>query len=321
VRLLGMCRRGYDPGRPEDSPLGAATLAELGARFHPDLTDHLLQPVASGFFGWRPERSAAAPFLALLAAVGPSSAWHTYRDGMDTLARALAQGLDVRTSCPVTEVSVEPDGVPVRTGHGDLSARAVILCVPAPVAATLHRHPDPAVRAFLDACSFSSVFKVSFLLDRPLAPRGKPASVVLVPAEEDAVVSTILVDHVKHPDRAPRGRGLVSVLASPEQAPALLAASDEVGARILGRATERFVPGLRAATVRTVVHRFRHGLPEATPEAVLTRAAFEARLGGPVDYAGDWVRLQPNSEGAVRAGEQAAERVHARLTAELAGSR
>jgi oxygen-dependent protoporphyrinogen oxidase len=320
ARLLLLSRSGFDPDRPEASPFGERTLTELGAGRHRDLTDYLLQPVAAGFFGWDPAWSAAAPFLALLAAVGPSSTWRTYRDGMDTLAGALARGIDVRTSCPVERVVAEPDGVRVLTADGGIQARAAVLCVPAPVALGLHPDVGGPERAFLSACSFTPVVKVSFLLDRPLAPPGRRASVVLVPGVADGTVSTIMADHVKEPGRVPPGAGLVTVMAHPAVVPALLTAPDDAVVRRVGDAAERFVPGLRAATTGTLVHRFRHGLPEATPAALRLRRGFEDGLGGAVDYAGDWVQLRPSSEGAVRTGRRAAARVLARLASQV-GSR
>ncbi|WP_370942348.1 NAD(P)/FAD-dependent oxidoreductase [Amycolatopsis sp. cg5] len=321
MKMLLLSRSDFDPDRPEESPIGSRTLAELGDGRHRDLTEHLLQPVASGFFGWDPARSAAAPFLALLAAVGPSSTWRTYRDGMDTLARALARGLDVRTSCQVRRVLTEPDGVRVVTTTGETTARAVVLCVPAPVALALHPGATERERAFLSACSFTPVVKVSFRLDRPLGPPGRPASVVLVPGVADGTVSTIMADHVKAPDRVPAGAGLVTVMARPAVVPDLLEASDESVVQTVGAAAERYVPGLAGATVGTLVHRFRHGLPEATPAALRLRRGFEQGLGGAVDYAGDWVQLRPSSEGAVRTGRRAARRVLSRLAARVGSVR
>ena len=97
-----------DTERPETSRVGRATVAEFCAPYHRDVLEYLCQPVVSGFFGWQPERSAAAPFLALLGAIGPSSAWRTYDRGMDVPARALAARLDVTTSFPVREVLARP---------------------------------------------------------------------------------------------------------------------------------------------------------------------------------------------------------------------
>jgi oxygen-dependent protoporphyrinogen oxidase len=127
------------------------------------------------------------------------------------------------------------------------------------------------------------------------------------------VLSGIIFDHVKHPGRAPAGKGLLSLTAAARTIPDLLGVpADEVVRRLVG-AARRYVPGLEAACGRTFVHSFVHGLPEATPEALRRRALFMARDVRPVEYAGDWVMLRPASEGAVRAGAFAASRVLSRL--------
>lgn len=51
------------------------------------------------------------------------------------------------------------------------------------------------------------------------------------------------------------------------------------------------MPGLRATVTGSVVHRCRHGLPEATPHVLALRGEFASRLGGVVDHAGDRVTL------------------------------
>ncbi|WP_433227102.1 FAD-dependent oxidoreductase [Microtetraspora malaysiensis] len=103
--------RDLDPDHPERAPLGMATVADLVRRYHPDLRDYLVQPIAAGFFGWDLDHAAAGPFAAHLKASGSTGGWRTYRDGMDTLTRALAARLDVVTGYPVTRVSTTPGGV------------------------------------------------------------------------------------------------------------------------------------------------------------------------------------------------------------------
>ncbi|HEX2130229.1 MAG TPA: FAD-dependent oxidoreductase [Actinophytocola sp.] len=309
-------RARFDPDRPERTPLGTATVAELARGHHPDLHDYLFQPVVGSFFGWHPERSAAAPFVSLLLAVGPPSTWRTYRDGMDTLARRLADDLDVTTGVPVSGVDTDGGTAVLATDRGTVTARVALLCVPAPVAARLYRDPAEPVRAFLDACTFTPTLKVSCLLDRPLAPPApRPVYALLTPRAEEPVLAGIIVDHVKHPWRAPPGRGLLTLMTTPSAIPRLVGAPDhEVAATLLAPAA-RHVPGLDAAVTATVVHRFRHGLPEATPAALRLRAGFAARPPGPVDYAGDWEYLRPSSEGAVRSAARAASRALAHLRA------
>ncbi|HUQ59157.1 NAD(P)/FAD-dependent oxidoreductase [Lentzea sp.] len=298
LELLRLLRGRFDLERPEDSSHATVAQACRG-----NLLDYLCQPVVSGFFGWDPARSAIAPFLALLTSIGPASTWRTYRDGMDTLARALASKVDVTTSAPVDRVVDDGSSARISLGGNEISARSVVLAVPAPVVRLVH--PEHGSE-FIDACSFSSVVKAHLLLDRPL---GRRDYAVVVPTAESGTVSTIMFDHLKHPGRAPENRGLVTVMAHPSVAGELMGAPDVEVVERLVDAAERLVPGLRAATGRAIVRRFRHALPEATPRALALRSGFEAGLGGVVDYAGDWVFLSPCSEAAVRSGLRAAHRL------------
>ncbi|WP_433369614.1 protoporphyrinogen/coproporphyrinogen oxidase [Streptosporangium sp. CA-115845] len=304
-----------DPDRPERGPLGSATVADLVRRYHPDLRDYLIQPLVAGFFGWDPERAAAAPFAAHLTASGSTNGWHTYRDGMDTLARALAARLDVVTGHTVTRVVADSGEVRLESPGGTVTARSAVLAVPAPVAARLHTDAPPVERAYRDACGYAPMLRLTLVLDRPMAPTGvRRGFATLVPAAEDPLVNVITVDHHKHPGRVPAGRGLVSLVASPRGTAELIDAPDEeVKDRLTARA-EHFVPGMAACVTSAHVHRFRYGLPEATPRALELRAAFEARPASAVEYAGDWTALRPCSEGAVASAARAAARVLAHLS-------
>ncbi|MFV2173564.1 protoporphyrinogen/coproporphyrinogen oxidase [Actinomadura sp. LOL_011] len=317
VRLQARLARlgDLDPQRPEHTSLGTTTVADLVRPYHRDLREYLVHPLVGGFFGWDPERSAAAPFAAHLATSGGTGGWRTYRDGMDTLARALADRLDVTTGHPVTRVTDGPGGVRVESPRGTVTARAVVLAVPAPVAARLHPDAPPDARAFLHASGYAPMLRVSLVLDRPLAPRGaRPRFATLVPDAEDPLLGVITADHHKHPGRAPAGRGLLSLITSPRGTAELVGAPDDaVTNRLLARA-ERFVPGLARHVEHVRVSRFRHGLPEATPRALRLRAAFVRRPPAAVEYAGDWTVLRPCSEGAVASGGTAAARVVAHLS-------
>ncbi|MDA0567823.1 FAD-dependent oxidoreductase [Streptomonospora sp. S1-112] len=313
VRLLARARAVH-PDAAEHSPLARLTVADLAAGYHPALADRLLAPLARGFFGWRTERASAAPLLAHLAATGSTATWRTYRDGMDTLARRLAGGLDVATGRRVREVAQTRGGVRVAWEDGALTARTAVLAVPAPAARRLHPGAPPDERAYLDACAYAPMLRVSLTLDRPLAARPDGRGfVLLLPASADPVVNAVTVDHRKHPGRAPAGHGLVSVITTPEATAELLDASDsETADRVVER-TERYLPGLRAALRTAVPHRFAHGLPEPTSEALRLRPAFLRRPLRPVEYAGDWLTLRPCSEGAVASALITAPRVLDRL--------
>jgi protoporphyrinogen/coproporphyrinogen III oxidase len=307
----------YDPDRPELTPLGLRTVADLGRSYHRELQDLVFEPVASTFFGWDTARSTAAPFVSLMLAVGPATSWRTYADGMDTLARRLAGGVDVVTGVQVHEVVAQRGWAALSTTAGQVTARSVLLCVPAPVALALYGNVPADEREYLAACGFTPMLKVGCLLDRALQPPcDRPLYGLLFPRAEDPVLAGLLVDHHKHPGRVPPGGGLLSLLARPSVTRDLLDAPDAEVAGTLSAAAQRYVPELRQATTTTMVHRFRHGLPEATPAALGLRARFADRPLGPVDYAGDWVLLRPSSEGAVRSAATTAARTlaHQRST-------
>lgn len=301
--------REFDPDHPECTPLGEMTVAQLAGRYRRELSDYLLQPLVSGFFGCRPDRSAAASVVTTMLPTRSTANWRTYREGMDTLTRRLAEHVDVTTGCQVREVTSVPGSARVVAGGAVLTARSVVLCVPAPVALELHANAPEDERGYLQACTYAPMLKVSCTLDSPLTARGsRSAYITLVPAVENPLLSLFSVHHNKAPGRVPAGRGLVTLIASPRAALELIDAPDQDIVRRITEQGEQYLPGLCHATRAHFVHRFRHGMPEATPAALRLRSEFLRRPLRAIDYAGDWLTL-PNSEGAIRSADLATARV------------
>jgi oxygen-dependent protoporphyrinogen oxidase len=250
----------------------------------------------------------------------------TYRDGMDSLARRLADRLPVHTAVRVE--TVEPDGAGARLHFADgrsLTARAAVLAVPAPVALRMHAALPADERPYLEACTYSTMIRVSCLLDRPLRPPRRPGRprvyALLVPGRDDAVLSGGTVEHDKASNRCPPGTGLVSLLLAPALAAQLIDASDEEITATALAAGEAYLPGVTAASRTVLVHRFRHAQPEATPAALAHRRAFLDRPARAIEYAGDWLNLRPQSEGAVRSADLAVPRVLAHRASEVSARR
>ncbi|WP_018685770.1 protoporphyrinogen/coproporphyrinogen oxidase [Actinokineospora enzanensis] len=304
AKLLGgtaIRRRAYDPDSPESTPQGSRTVAEV---VHGDLHDYLFQPLTGGFYGWDTERASAGPLLSHMLAVGATKTFRTYRDGMDTVARALAAQGEVSTGVPIREVVTTGSGARLVVDHTPLTARTVVLAVPAPVAACLH----PAAPEFVHRCEFRPMLKVICQLDRPLDGFG-PAFGLAVPAVENPVLAGIVCDERKHVGRVPDGLGLATLVAGQEVVTDLLDESDDEISRTLIAHAEQYLPGLAHALRGTVVVRFRHGLPMPTAWALAARAEFVKRAPSAVEYAGDWYTLRPCSEAAIRSAELVAARL------------
>ncbi|MBM7769876.1 oxygen-dependent protoporphyrinogen oxidase [Actinokineospora baliensis] len=304
IALLGGAaarRKAYDVDAPEATPLGTRTIAEIAKG---DLHDYLLQPLAGGYFGWDTAEACAGPFVSHLLAVGATKTFRTYRDGMDAVARRLAEEVEVSTGVPVREVATTGTGARLVADRTPLTARTVVLAVPAPVAADLH----PGAPEYVRLCRYRSMIKVVCPLSRPLD--ALPGSFALaVPEVENDVLAGVVFDDRKHLGRVPAGRGMVSLVVSPGAVPELIGASDDEISRTLVAHAEQYLPGLAHALRDTVVSRFEHGLPMPTAAALAARAEFAERPPAAVEYAGDWYALRPSSEAAVRSAELVAERL------------
>ncbi|WP_436491864.1 protoporphyrinogen/coproporphyrinogen oxidase [Actinokineospora sp. HUAS TT18] len=310
----GLRKRSYDVERPDRTPLGTTTIREFARRYHPDVHDYLLQPLVGGFFGWDTERAAAGPLVSHLLAVGATRSFRSWRHGMDTLARLLASRVDVSTGVTVHEVVAGEHDATLVVDGAPLSAKTVVLAVPAPVAAELHA----GVPDFVRAVEFRPMVKVICLLDRPIEPPDRGSAWgIAVPAVENPAFAGVLFDDRK-PGRAPAGRGLLTLFAGPAVAGELVDAPNEEVADLLMGHAARYLPDLASACRVSVVVRYRHGLPMPTAPALAEFREFTRRPLSTVEYAGDWCMLRPSSEAAIRSAEVAAERLLVGADTELA---
>ena len=306
--------RSYDPDAPGGSPLGELTVADFAAHQPEEIRDYLLQPAVGTAWNWDPRRSCVAPLVSTMLATRGIFRWRTYRDGMDTLARKLAERLPVHVGRQVCEVRSRGGAIALRFLDGEtMTARNAVLAVPAPVALALHPSMPDDEREYLAACTYAPMIRITCPLDAPIQPAREAGRfrvyALLVPAREDGVLSGITFEHNKAGNRAPAGRGLVSILAGRAVAGELISQPDDDVTRTMLPLAEKYLPGLGASCRAAFVHRFPHGAPEATPAALRGSAEFLRRQPRAVDYAGDWVYQRPSSEAAVRSALLAASRL------------
>lgn len=307
------------PEWPEQTPFGFATLSDMGQKYSPELVDRMLDPISASAFGWIPERSSAAPLMAIMLGTRGIVRWRTYREGQDTMARTLAEKVRIHLSRPVQTVKRNANGAQLQfTDKTTVTARAAVLTLPSPQIPAIYPEAPPDELAFLQACTFTSVMRVACMLDRPLQPRRRPLQTKLYAAllatGENPLLVGCTVEHNKCPERAPTGKGLISLLISPRRVPELLDMPDD---KILTMALdegEKLIDGLHESCVDSDVIRWRHALPEAPPAALQLRGAFARRPPQPIEYAGDWIYLRPSSEAAIASAHYTVPRIQAILS-------
>ena len=195
----------------------------------------------------------------------------TLRDGMITMVSALAARLPagtVRMNTPVRSVgriAAPAEGDPcwtVTLASGDaITADAVIVALPAPVAGRLLHDADSVLGAILQdvACASSAVITLAFRRDQvPNPPR---AFGFVVPGPEKRRVIAGSFTDVKYAGRAPADTVLLRLFAGGALQPQQFALDDEA---LVGAARDelRELLGIAAEPVLTWVQRWPESMPQ-----------------------------------------------------------
>ncbi len=279
LRLLG------EPFR-RAAPVDGESVRDFAARrLGPEIADRLVEPFVAGIFAGNAGRiavSAAFPALdraerdhgSLVAGVlaarrskpaGPSQprGLLTFRDGLESLPRALAArlGARLRLATPVTALAPRGQGWTLRAGAADVDAERVILALPASQAAGLVAGFAPEAAAALSDIPQPPVVVLHLAwpesdLARPLDGFGHlvcngPGRRIL-----GAVWSSSLF-----PGRAPAGHALLTVFMGGARDPGAMKLSDFELTELAGRdlASEGLVRGPARAILVT---RWRQAIPQ-----------------------------------------------------------
>ena len=279
LRLLG------EPFR-RAAPVAGESVRDFAARrLGPEIADRLIEPFVAGIFAGNAGRisvSAAFPALdraerdhgSLVAGIlaarrskpsGPRlpRGLLSFRDGLETLPRALADRLKgrLRLATPVTALAPRGQGWSLRTDGGDVDADRVVLALPAPQAAALVAGFAPEAAAALTGIPQPPVVVLHLswpdaALARPLDGFGHlvcngPGRRIL-----GAVWSSSLFA-----GRAPAGHVLLTVFMGGARDPGAMKLSDFELTELAGRdlASEGLVRGPARAVLVT---RWRQAIPQ-----------------------------------------------------------
>ncbi|MFI6844565.1 protoporphyrinogen oxidase [Kitasatospora sp. NBC_00085] len=297
---------GAGEGVADDVAIGRYVADRLGR----EVVDRLVEPLLGGVYAGHADEislRAAVPQLLSIARGGGSlvegvhelatrpqtvstPVFQGLRGGIGTLPEAVAAacakaGVELRTRTAVAELHRTAGGWRVVTGDGGtLEADAVVLAVPAPVAARLLRTEAPGAAAELDTVEYAGMALVTLAFRRADLPEPPAGSGFLVPPVDGRRIkaSTFSSNKWGWLERsAPETFVLRTSLGRLREEQPLELADEELVAQSLEDLREAI--GLTARPYDTAVTRWRAGLPQY-PVGHLDRVAriraAAGRVGG-----------------------------------------
>jgi len=205
-------------------------------------------------------------------------------EGVGTLLGELARRLASRIRCatPVQALGFDRTSRCYELALADgerLTARGVVIATPAPEAARLLAGLDSGCEEILAAIRYVPVASLSLGIDPGRLRRPVEGFGYLVPREEGGVVLGCLFPSQLFPDRAPRGRELLTVLIGGERHPEAVAWPE---AQLRAKVQEELdaVLGLRQVPEWLSLARWPRAVPQPGPDHPRQIRALRRRLHG-----------------------------------------
>jgi protoporphyrinogen/coproporphyrinogen III oxidase len=285
------------------------SLRELNGELYEYLTGTLIR----GAWLANPEQASIAQFFWTAKNFTP----HMYSilGGMQALPTRLLRDLDVRLSTEVLNVDERRDKVTVAyrdtDGQHFEDFDACVIATPPARALAVFPQMGSAQKTFYENAEYSRSVNVHLGLS---AKTDHPDLWVMVPERECADITTIFLDHHKAPDRAPEGKGIISVFLRSEWC----AANYETDpATVLDEVVGKLRPwfgDLSSRLEETVVHRWQNCAVKVRPGlfTLMSNANKAIDPGARVQLAGDAAPFSSVNTALV-SGQAAAWRVAGKL--------
>jgi oxygen-dependent protoporphyrinogen oxidase len=272
-------------------------------------------PGLNGPMGGAVDKSSRVILMQVLWNLLVRGQWNL-TDGVDRIPETAAAQLRVVTGARVLHVERSGAGVQVEAEIGGkrelLRGRATIFAVPGQLVPGLCPDLPAEVREVLARTQYSQIANAAVALSKP--PKVPYAGYAFTP---DVVPGAeIEMEHLRAPNRCPNGTGMASVFLWNTPQHCRLQADNESLKQQASEIVQRNFPECRGKVLFVHVVRWNIGIAQFLPGRLREMTALRKRCATwdvPFDLCGDYLDGL-SSEGALRTGEEAAERLAKRLT-------
>jgi protoporphyrinogen oxidase len=241
----------------------------------------------------------------------------TLADGVDRIPETMASQVPVVTEARVLHVEKRPKDVQVEAEvkgkQQTLRARAVIFAIPGQLVPEICPQLPRELRELLSRTQYSRIVNAAVALSKPpsVPYAGYAFTPDVVPGAE------IEMEHLRAPHRCPEGSGMAGVFLWNTPEFRRLDANDESVKQQASEIVEQTFPECRGKVLFVHLVRWNIGIAQFPPGRLREMTALRQRLATwdfPFDLCGDYLDGL-SSEGALRTGEESADRMAKKLKA------
>ena len=293
----------------------AATYARR--RSNPEVVHYVAEPTIRALVGVPASEVSAVEFrFGFMKFMG--SQYKIFRDGMGSYAHRIASELNLSLGCRVQVVEEVGQHVRVRWTdpagvEQDAEFDGCVIATDGRTAGRIRRGLDPERAEFLNRLTYTT--HVNVIAALRTAPANNPAFWINIPESVHPGLIVITLEHNKHPNRAPAGKGLLHIDVTSRWGAELTGKDDSVVVKEVLEAAETVLPGVAGDCEFADVHRWDPMVLKSRPGYYRELAEFSQRcseLDRRIQLGGDYF-CQSSINAATAAGERAARRLQAAL--------
>jgi oxygen-dependent protoporphyrinogen oxidase len=282
-----------------------------------EIFERIFWPGLNGPMGGSVEKSSRVILMQVIWNLLVRGQWNL-TDGVDRIPEAAAAQARVVTGAKVLHIEQKGNGVQVEAEvEGErrtLRARGVIFAVPGQLVRALCPDLPDDLKEVLARTQYSKIANAAVALSRPpdVPYAGYAFTPDVIPGAE------IEMEHLRAPNRCPKGTGMAGVFLWDTPQKRRLDADDESLKQQASEIVEKTFPECRDKVLFVHLVRWNIGIAQFPPGRLREMTAVRRRMAAsnePYDLCGDYLDGL-SSEGALRTGEEAAERTARKLNAD-----